>query len=123
MLLAPARRTRRQWGGQARPAVRANTRLLRALPPGAFPGVDEIEVYQLLALYAQAQYEPAPRTAFPRWMRSLGVTGETTREVSFIPPSCSQSFIHDLASQNCSSGTMSGPYRGSWIDDSGGHYD
>ncbi|WP_262107775.1 glycosyltransferase [Arthrobacter sp. Marseille-P9274] len=41
-----------QWGGQAWPAARANTHLLAALPPGAFPGVDETEVYQFLQAHA-----------------------------------------------------------------------
>jgi len=38
----------RQWAGNAWPAARANSHLLAAMPPGAFPGVDETEVYQFL---------------------------------------------------------------------------
>lgn len=37
-----------QWFGHAWPATRANTHLLAALPTGAFPGVDETEVYRFL---------------------------------------------------------------------------
>ncbi|GAB3518976.1 helix-turn-helix domain-containing protein [Arthrobacter monumenti] len=40
------------WAGQAWPAARANTHLLAALPQGAFPGVDETEVYQFLQAHA-----------------------------------------------------------------------
>ncbi|ROZ63537.1 helix-turn-helix domain-containing protein [Kocuria soli] len=36
------------WGGNARPAARANAHLLAAMPSGAFPGVDEVEVFQFL---------------------------------------------------------------------------
>lgn len=36
------------WGGQAFPAARANTHLLAAMPQGAFPGVDDTEVYEFL---------------------------------------------------------------------------
>ena len=36
------------WAGQAWPAARANTHLLAAMPSGAFPGVDETEVYSFL---------------------------------------------------------------------------
>ena len=38
----------RQWAGNAWPAARANSHLLAAMPPGAFPGVDETEVYEFL---------------------------------------------------------------------------
>lgn len=37
------------WAGQAWPSARAHSHLLAALPPGAFPGVDETEVYAFLA--------------------------------------------------------------------------
>lgn len=37
-----------EWFGQAWPATRANTHLLAAMPTGAFPGVDETEVYRFL---------------------------------------------------------------------------
>lgn len=40
------------WGGQAWPAARANTHLLAAMPQGAFPGVDETEVYRFLETHA-----------------------------------------------------------------------
>lgn len=39
----------RAWAGQAWPSARAHSHLLAALPPGAFPGVDETEVYAFLA--------------------------------------------------------------------------
>ena len=38
-----------EWAGQAWPSARAHSHLLAALPPGAFPGVDETEVYSFLA--------------------------------------------------------------------------
>ncbi|APF41785.1 helix-turn-helix domain-containing protein [Neomicrococcus aestuarii] len=38
----------REWAGQAWPATRANAHLLAAMPTGAFPGVDQTEVYQFL---------------------------------------------------------------------------
>lgn len=38
----------RAWAGQAWPAARANTHMLAAMPTGAFPGVDETEVYSFL---------------------------------------------------------------------------
>ncbi|MFD1211499.1 helix-turn-helix domain-containing protein [Arthrobacter sp. GCM10027362] len=41
-----------EWAGYAWPAARANTHLLAALPPGAFPGVDETEVYSFLQAHA-----------------------------------------------------------------------
>ncbi len=41
-----------EWGGQAWPAARANTHLLAAMPQGAFPGVDETEVYRFLEAHA-----------------------------------------------------------------------
>lgn len=36
------------WAGNAWPSARAHTHLLATLPPGAFPGVDETEVYSFL---------------------------------------------------------------------------
>lgn len=41
-----------EWSGFAWPAARANTHLLAALPPGAFPGVDETEVYSFLQAHS-----------------------------------------------------------------------
>lgn len=38
-----------QWSGKVWPATRANSHLLAAMPQGAFPGVDETEVYKFLA--------------------------------------------------------------------------
>ncbi|OYO24724.1 XRE family transcriptional regulator [Enemella dayhoffiae] len=38
----------REWAGNAWPSARAHSHLLAALPPGAFPGVDETEVYTFL---------------------------------------------------------------------------
>ncbi len=37
-----------KWGGHVWPSARARTHMLAALPPGAFPGVDETEVYTFL---------------------------------------------------------------------------
>ncbi len=40
-----------QWAGHAWPSTRANSHLLAAMPQGAFPGVDETEVYTFLAAH------------------------------------------------------------------------
>ena len=40
-----------QWAGNAWPSTRANSHLLAAMPQGAFPGVDETEVYNFLAAH------------------------------------------------------------------------
>lgn len=40
------------WAGQAWPSARAQTHLLAAMPQGAFPGVDETEVYSFLAQHS-----------------------------------------------------------------------
>lgn len=40
-----------QWAGNAWPSTRANSHLLAAMPQGAFPGVDETEVYTFLAAH------------------------------------------------------------------------
>ncbi|PYI69645.1 XRE family transcriptional regulator [Arthrobacter livingstonensis] len=40
-----------QWAGNAWPSTRANSHLLAAMPQGAFPGVDETEVYKFLAAH------------------------------------------------------------------------
>lgn len=40
------------WSGNAWPSARAHSHLLAALPPGAFPGVDETEVYTFLQTHA-----------------------------------------------------------------------
>jgi hypothetical protein len=37
-----------RWEGRAWPSARAHSHLLAALPPGAFPGVDDTEVYEFL---------------------------------------------------------------------------
>ncbi len=42
-----------QWAGHAWPSTRANSHLLAAMPAGAFPGVDETEVYRFLQAHAQ----------------------------------------------------------------------
>lgn len=44
---------RQEWSGFAWPSARAQTHLLAAMPQGAFPGVDETEVYSFLAQHAQ----------------------------------------------------------------------
>src|SRR5690625_517343 len=38
-----------QWGGYVWPAARTNAHMLAAMPPGAFPGVDDVAVYEFLA--------------------------------------------------------------------------
>ncbi len=43
----------REWAGHAWPSARAHSHLLAAMPPGAFPGVDETEVYSFLAAHSQ----------------------------------------------------------------------
>lgn len=45
----PSEELEADWGGHAWPAARANAHLLAAMPPGAFPGVDEVEVFEFLA--------------------------------------------------------------------------
>lgn len=40
------------WQGKAIPAARANTHLLAAMPEGAFPGVNDTEVYEFLARHS-----------------------------------------------------------------------
>lgn len=42
----------REWAGHAWPSARAHSHLLAAMPPGAFPGVDETEVYSFLAAHS-----------------------------------------------------------------------
>ncbi|THJ65793.1 helix-turn-helix domain-containing protein [Arthrobacter echini] len=42
----------REWAGHAWPSARAHSHLLAAMPPGAFPGVDETEVYAFLAAHS-----------------------------------------------------------------------
>ena len=41
-----------KWGGHVWPSARARTHMMAALPPGAFPGVDETEVYSFLEAHA-----------------------------------------------------------------------
>lgn len=42
------------WAGSAWPSARAHSHLLAAMPPGAFPGVDETEVYAFLEAHSGA---------------------------------------------------------------------
>ncbi|WP_138445357.1 helix-turn-helix transcriptional regulator [Sinomonas susongensis] len=42
------------WAGNAWPSARAHSHLLAAMPPGAFPGVDETEVYAFLEAHSGA---------------------------------------------------------------------
>ena len=42
-----------RWSGHSWPSARTHAHLLAALPPGAFPGVDETEVYQFLHAHHQ----------------------------------------------------------------------
>ncbi|HHV20433.1 MAG TPA: helix-turn-helix domain-containing protein [Propionibacterium sp.] len=44
----PPRGLAEAWAGHAWPSARAHSHLLAALPPGAFPGVDDTEVYRFL---------------------------------------------------------------------------
>ncbi|MDO5682344.1 MAG: XRE family transcriptional regulator, partial [Propionibacteriaceae bacterium] len=44
----PPRGLAEAWAGRAWPSARAHSHLLAALPPGAFPGVDDTEVYRFL---------------------------------------------------------------------------
>ncbi|QTG82042.1 helix-turn-helix transcriptional regulator [Arthrobacter crystallopoietes] len=48
----PPKSLREQWAGHAWPSARAQTHLLAAMPQGAFPGVDETEVYSFLAQHS-----------------------------------------------------------------------
>ncbi|MFB9817001.1 helix-turn-helix domain-containing protein [Paeniglutamicibacter sulfureus] len=48
----PPLELQQQWAGQAWPSARAQTHLLAAMPQGAFPGVDETEVYSFLAQHS-----------------------------------------------------------------------
>ncbi|GAA2174809.1 short-chain fatty acyl-CoA regulator family protein [Arthrobacter parietis] len=41
-----------EWSGFAWPSARAHSHLLAAMPPGAFPGVDETEVYSFLQAHS-----------------------------------------------------------------------
>ncbi|WP_026926711.1 XRE family transcriptional regulator [Granulicoccus phenolivorans] len=49
----PPERMARQWEKRAWPSARAHSHLLAALPPGAFPGVDEMAVYAFLEAHAE----------------------------------------------------------------------
>jgi hypothetical protein len=42
------------WAGHAWPNTRAQSHVLAALPEGAFPGVDEREVYEFLQAHDDA---------------------------------------------------------------------
>ncbi len=48
----PPRALADAWAGNAWPSARAHSHLLAALPPGAFPGVDETEVYRFLEAHS-----------------------------------------------------------------------
>ena len=41
-----------RWEGQAWPSARAHSHILSALPSGAFPGVDDVDVYEFLDRHA-----------------------------------------------------------------------
>lgn len=49
----PPKELAKNWAGQAWPATRANAHLLAAMPTGAFPGVDQTEVYEFLQRQAE----------------------------------------------------------------------
>lgn len=44
----PSSALTQRWGTYAWPSARTHAHLLAALPPGTFPGVDDVEVYQFL---------------------------------------------------------------------------
>jgi XRE family transcriptional regulator, fatty acid utilization regulator len=48
---APAALAQR-WDGQSRPSARAHSHVLSVLPSGAFPGVDDAEIYEFLDRHA-----------------------------------------------------------------------
>lgn len=48
----PPRALAEAWDGNAWPSARAHSHMLAALPPGAFPGVDETEVYTFLQAHS-----------------------------------------------------------------------
>ena len=45
----PSAELQAQWAGHAWPAARTNAHMLAAMPPGSFPGVDDVAVYEFLA--------------------------------------------------------------------------
>jgi transcriptional regulator with XRE-family HTH domain len=51
----PAPELARRWQQQSWPSARAPSHVLATLPPGAFPGVDETEVYSFLERHAGGQ--------------------------------------------------------------------
>jgi len=48
---APAALAER-WEGQAWPSARAHSHILSVLPSGAFPGVDDVDIYEFLDRHA-----------------------------------------------------------------------
>ena len=48
----PAPALAEQWDGQSWPSARPASHMLAAMPAGAFPGVDETEVYRFLQRHA-----------------------------------------------------------------------
>jgi len=53
--LRPPRRLAARWDSGAWPAARAQSHVLAAIPPGAFPGVDLTEVYEFLDRHADEE--------------------------------------------------------------------
>ncbi len=49
----PEPRLANEWDGKAFPEVKTHSHLLAAVPPGAFPGVDDAIVYEFLARHEQ----------------------------------------------------------------------
>ena len=41
-----------RWDGMAWPSARAHSHILSALPAGAFPGVDDVDIYEFLDRHA-----------------------------------------------------------------------
>ena len=52
----PQAELRERWAAYAWPSVRAHSHLLAAMPPGAFPGLDDREVYEFLDRHARETY-------------------------------------------------------------------
>jgi len=51
-----------RWAGHAWPSARPHASMLAAMPTGAFPGVDQTEVYSFLEAHAPSEAHPAVRT-------------------------------------------------------------
>jgi XRE family transcriptional regulator, fatty acid utilization regulator len=52
----------RRWAGRSWPSARVHSHLLAAMPPGVFPGVDDLAVLQFLDRHAQSAGNEAERS-------------------------------------------------------------